>query len=332
MAKRKIRTVKEQREERLRKLRDEEHVKLLRDRLVLVNTPGKLWAALERQRLFVCGYCAQRMALFSPMAITPSEKNPILYYGCIRRCGPSGIQRANFVDKKILVFLYERLHEKFPKAKGNSAEMDKLMEMFIQIEKMNEERGFLLEALPHAGYDRDKRLEELIKIENDIDTMRAEISGLNNKKPYKSPLLAPIFVIESPEELMDLNLLYKRELINCLVRRMRFFNETLVVVVTPLDEEERRIEEKSGGKIQNIHFSTDIRAYKELETIVGEEEKTEQRQPVEKIDLDFIMNPPNETEAEIISAEPVDVDLLKTEPGSEDERKVRKKQKKDDDS
>jgi len=295
-----------------------------------VRTPGRIWTALENQKFFACGYCFQRMALYSTRALTPSEdvKNVLLYYGCSKRCQRSGIHRTPFVDRKLFEFLYNRLREHFPEAKGSTKEMDNLTATFEKLQDMENDRQEILEMLPHAGFNRDELIEEIIQLEEEMDSVRKEISGVDTEDPSASPLLAPVFVFDNGSELMDLNLLYQRELVRALIMRIRFFNETLIVRPLPLNEEERRLEEESFGKAYNINLTLNISPISTDEIMSDDEvEEDKEEKPKEKIDIDFILNPPTETTPEIVRGEKVDLEYIMTEPGSEEEKKLRKKKK-----
>ncbi len=301
-----------------------------RDRLIRVRTTNRPLTILQRQDFFVCGYCGQRMALYSPGFLTGREKDPKLYYGCSHRCEPSSIHRYQFIDNKLLSFIYDRLVGFFPKAKGSRSKMKFLDEGFKTLGGLEEKRGRLLEALSHAAYNRDDVLRELIQTEEEIEKLRAKLSGVSSKHPEKSALFAPIFLAKSADELQSLDLLHRRELVRATIRRIRYFNETLIVRVAPLDDEERRVEEKGGGKIFNIHLAFDPSKL-DLESILesDDEDGDEPDKDVEKphIDLDFIMNDEEESEYAkyIRSTEQLDVELIKTEPGSPEEEAILKK-------
>ncbi len=330
MAKKKIKTLKEQREERIRSFKEysERRIERFRDRLIKVNSPGKVWTILDRQKFFVCGYCSYRMSLYSTRSLIGPEQNPMLFYGCGRRCEPSNIHRVKFLDKKLLQFIFRRLKEKFPEAKGKSDKIDDLLDDFIRLERLEGERQKLMELLPHAGYNRDDIVHALIDIEKEIENVRRANAGLDSDNPAASPLLSPVFAQDDYSGLFDLNLLYLRELTNALVTRIRFFNETLIMKVVPLDDEERRIEEDGGGKIQNIHLSYEIKVFdpsiaKEAE-VVEDDFTGLERPPWERIDPEFIMNSQEDSTQEYEKSNPIDLQLVKTEPGSEEEKNLQK--------
>ncbi len=335
MAKRTIKTLKEQREERIRKFKEmsEQRFERYRDRLIKVNTPGKKWGILDRESFFVCGYCSFRMAVFSTRSLQLKDENPMLFYGCGRRCEPSNIHRVSFLDNKIIDNLYERLHEKFPNSKAKSKDMDKLMASFELIDELEEKRRHLIELLPHAGFNRDNLVKDLVELEKRIEGMREQNSGLKSSDPASSPLLSPVFSAGNPSELYSMNLSYRTELVKALVRRIRFFNETLIVKLSPLDAEELSLDTASGGKVTNIHLAYQFRDIEQSEDIDDDEiadDGRQERPHWERVDLDFIMSEPEETSGFIKSSEKVDVDLLRTEPGSKEERELLKKSKKEE--
>ncbi len=303
-----------------------------RDRLINVRIPGRHWTLLEKQTFFVCGYCSQRMALYSPFSLTGREENPKLFYGCHRRCAPSNIHRYQFIDGKILKFIYNRIKGFYTDFKGDPSLIKPLESNFKEIEKMDERRGFLLELLSHAGFNRDNILRELIDIEEKTEKLRDRLSGIHSKHPEKSELFAPIFLTESFEEMQNYSLSYRRELVMAAIKRIRFFNETLIIRVTPLTEEEKRLDTEGHGKIFNIHLAFDPDRLKIDSIIEGKDDFDEQElSQSQRIDLDFIMseNEPMDEYAEYSrSTSPVDVELLMTEPGSSEEKEVLKKRKK----
>ncbi len=312
----------------------------LRDRLIRVRTPNRLWSILERQNFFVCGYCGQRMALYSPQSLTGREENPMMFYGCGHRCELSGIHRYQFIDNKLITFIYDRFRTIFPNAEGNRKNVQSLVAQFEEIARLDVRRRHLLELLPHAGFNRDDILKEIIDLEKTIKERRDKTAGFDENRPEKSTLFAPIFIAESPAELCTLDLLYLRELVRAAIRRIRFFNETLIVRVTPLTEEELHIDEEGGGKIFNLHLQFDPRSI-EIDSILkmidSDEEQKPEKKPdrpkyaFERTDLDFIMNdeePSDDFSGFSRSADKVDLELLMTEPGSIKEKEILSKREK----
>ncbi|MCK5833685.1 hypothetical protein KAH81_08450 [bacterium] len=316
-----------------------------RDRLIRVRTTNRLWTVLENQNFFTCGYCGHKMALYSPLSLTGREEEPSMFYGCSRRCESSGIHRYQFIDTKLIKFIYERFRGLFPNLKGDSKHVKKLTKKFEEIARHDAKRRHLLELLPHAGFNRDDLLKELINLEETIESMRDNVSGFSKKKPEKSTLFAPIFLAETPGELLTLDLLYLRELVGAAIYRIRFFNETLVLRVTPLTEEEHRFNREGGGKLFNIHLQYDPRSL-DMKTISNDEENEDKSETpakedrkkyaFERVDVDFIMKdeePESDYAGHTRSAEKVDLELLLTEPGSTKEKEIlkqRAKKPKDD--
>ena len=322
-------------------LRDKRHTQF-RDRLIRVRTSNRLWTVLERQNFFVCGYCGQRMALYSPLSLTGREEDPNLFYGCSRRCELSGIHRHQFIDGKLIDFIYKRFREMFPDVKGKKKNVKALTEEFEEIARLDKKRRHKLELLPHAGFNRDDLLKELIELEEIIKERRDKAAGLSDKRPEKSTLFAPIFIAESAEELFNLDLLYLRELVRAAVRRIRFFNETLILRVTPLDDEEHRLDTEGNGKLFNIHLQFDPRSLDIKEIIenpdpdeVQEPAKDEERPKYafERTDLEYIMAE-EEDESDYAGYDradsKVDIELLMTEPGSKKEKEILKKREEEE--
>ncbi len=337
MAKRKIKTLREQREERIRRFKEmsEQRFEKYRDRLIKVRTPGKKWSVLDRENFFVCGYCSFRMAIFSTRSLQVDDKSPLLFYGCGRRCDPSNIHRAEFVDNKLIDHLYERLNKKFPNVETPEGDQDELMRSFSVIDELEIKRRKLMELLPYAGYNRDDLVQELIEVEEEIDEIRKNNSGLESDDPSSSPLLSPVFAAKSVESLYDMNLSYRTELVKALVRRIRFFNETLIVKMKPLDEEEGSLDQAGGGKITNIHLTYHYKSYKPGDETVDEEVDAEEmedkeRPEWERVDPEFIMSEQEVSGGFIRSSEKVDIDLLRTEPGSSEEKEILENIEEDD--
>lgn len=329
MAKKKLKTLREQREERIRKFKEmsEQRFEKYRDRLTKVRTPGKKWSILDGETFFVCGYCSYRMALYSPRSVQVNEEDPMLFYGCGRRCEPSNIHRVEFVDNKLIDHIYERLVEKFPNAEPSERDIDELLRSFSKIDELEEERRKRMELLPHAGYNRDELVQELIEIEEKIDQIRMENSGLETDDPSSSPLLSPVFSSEKPEDLYSMNLSYRTELVKAIVKRIRFFNETLIVKMKPLDKKERSLNKAGGGRITNIHLAYHYKGYKSGDETIDDEDQTEpgetkKRPEWERVDPEFIMAEPEETSRFVKSKEKVDIDLVSTEPGSAEEKEI----------
>jgi len=193
-----------------------------------------------------------------------------------------------------------------------------------------------MELLPHAGYNRDDMVQELIQIEERIDAIREANSGLKSSNPAESRLLSPVFSAKDPSEIYPMNLSYKTELVKALVRRIRFFNETLIVKMNPLDEEEQSLDKAGGGKITNVHLAYHYKGYEEGDENIdddGEEldDERQERPHWERVDIDFIMSEPEGKSEFIKATERLDVDLLSTEPGSREEKEILKKLEKDTD-
>ncbi len=331
MAKRKIKSLREQREERIRKFKEmsEQRFEKYRDRLLKVNTPGKKWGILDRENFFVCGYCSFRMSVFSTRSLQVNEETPMLFYGCGKRCEPSNIHRVSFVDDKLIDHVYDRLNEKFPNAKPVVKDMGELMASFTEIDELEEKRRHLMELLPHAGYNRDDMVQELIEIEERMETIRDENSGLKSTNPAESRLLSPVFSAKDPSEIYPMNLSYKTELVKTLVRRIRFFNETIIVKMNPLDEEEASLDKAGGGKITNIHLAYHYRGYQDGDAETDEDTEAvddgrQERPRWERVDIDFIMSEPEEKSDFIKATEKLDIDLVRTEPGSKEEKEILK--------
>jgi len=330
--KKKIKTMKEIREERIRKYKEkyESRYESFRDRLITVRTPGKYWSLLGHRTFFTCGYCGQNILLYSKSAVFRSTENPTLFYGCRKRCNPSRVQRINFLDKKILEFIFKRLKKLFPNLKSENAHIDQLDKVFEKLDSLEKERSRILELLPSAGYNRDELMDRITTVEDEIVYLRGDISGINSENPQESPLLAPIFSIDDPAELEEFSLLYRRELVNSLIMRIRYFNEYLLVRPTPMTNEERRIESEGMGLIENIHLAFDLRNFNELMKDYKNEDQEEEDEEEEQetIDIDFIMSDPDGDDLlNYGKSEPIDVDLIKTEPGSRDEKEILRKKK-----
>jgi len=331
MAKRKLKTLREQREERIRQFKEisDNKIERFRDRLIKVRTIGKKWSILDGEKFFVCGYCSFRMALYSTQSLHVDYKDPKLFYGCSKRCEQSNIHRASFVDDKIMDFIYERLHEKFPGTKGGKQEMEKLAEAFHNLEELENKRRKMVELLPHAGFDRDDLLKNLVEVEKEIDTLRKRNAGLDSENPGASPLLSAIFSFDKPEELHDLNVHFRTEIVKALMSRIRFFNETLIVKVVPLDEEELKFDEEGGGKIMNIHLARYYQPYRDEDQTEQEEieEKVPERNSWERVDPEFIMSEEEVDSGFIKASEKIDLKFIMTEPGSpEEEEHIKEKE------
>jgi hypothetical protein len=228
-------------------------------------------------------------------------------------------------------FIYKRLREMFPDATGSEADEKELNKIFGEFSFLELERKRILELLPHAGFDREKLMVDIIAVEDRMRWIREDVADLGGEHPETSKLLSPVLLLNNIDDINELNLLYKRELAKSLFERIRFFNETLILRIAPLDDDERRLEKEGIGKTQNIHLSYDARRFTEEDGIEPEVMEEEIQKASEKLDLDFILSEEDQREHYVKSA-PIDLELIRTEPGSDEDIKLRRKKKERPDS
>jgi len=156
----------------------------------------------------------------------------------------STVHRAEFIDRLLLQLIQKHITKNLPKPKSGG-HYKKMLKEFKELEKLQSERLSLLTKLHYASYKRDEVLEELRTIGDKINEYQNKISSLFSTKTESNPLIYPLFKTP-PYEINTLDLTYRRELVKTLVRRIRFFNEFLIVRLNPITEEDKRKSDEMG--------------------------------------------------------------------------------------
>ncbi len=237
-------TARQRLQEQMRKQQEAEKGQYFKKRLVRVRIQTHPFSVLHALNIFYCGYCGKPVALFSSRSFRVGERLPPLYYTCRDKCPRSTAHRADFIDRLLLQLIQKRITENFPKPKSGE-HYEQMLEKFKQLEELQSDRLSLLTKLHYASYKRDKILEELRDIDDRIKNFKDEIKSLFNAKADNNPLIYPLFETP-PSEINTLDLTYRRELVKTFVRRLRFFNEFLIVRLNPITEEDERKSDEMG--------------------------------------------------------------------------------------
>ncbi len=248
-------TARERMAEELRKQREAETGQAFKKRLVRVRIKTAPFSVLHGLGIFYCGYCGKPMELYSSRPFSPGDARiPPLYYACRDRCPRSIPQRAEFVDKLVLQLIQKRITENFPEPK-QQGDYEGLLEKFREIQKLQSTRLDLLTKMHYASYKRDQILAQIDEVKRKIAEIKAEIEKLFSAPAEENPLLYPLFKVK-PEEINTLDLEYRRELVKLFIRRIRYFNEYLIVRMLPLTEEDRRKSDEMGRVFHiNMRYS-----------------------------------------------------------------------------
>lgn len=165
---------------------------------------------------------------------------PPIYYGCLDRCQPSGVQRTAYIDKLLIELIRQRIVSVFqkPKFSGNP---DEVFEKFKEIEALQERRLHLLDKFHYASYKRDIVIAELNEVESKLRELEKALENYFISHPDDNPILSTIF--ETPaEKLGEFEISFRRMLVKTIVWRLRYFADFIVVSFQPLtpDELEQR--------------------------------------------------------------------------------------------
>ncbi len=217
---------------------------LFKKRLIRVKIQTKPFSVFHGMGVFYCGYCGKPMALFSSRSFQPEERIPPLYYSCCDKCTRSEAHRTIFVDKLVLQLIQKRLTESLdtPKSEGD---YKNLLETFKEIEELQSLKTGLLTKMHYASYKRENVLLELRQVQEQIDTKQKKVHELFILTSDENPLIYKMFTTQ-PDEIGELNLLYRRELVQLLITRIRFFNEFLILRMLPITDEDKQKSDEYG--------------------------------------------------------------------------------------
>ena len=244
-------TFRERMLEERRKVDEAERSQRFRQRLIRVSITTAHFSVLHGMPIFYCGYCGKPVALFSTHIIQTVQKIPTLFYACSQKCASSGFQRADFIDRLLMQLIQNRVVSTFPAPTGGSG-YEGLLEKFKILDSLKLDKLQLLNSLHYLSYKRDIALEEIRLLKEKIDGLTDEIKSLFSADPQENPLMYPLFNTP-PEQLSDLDLGYRRELVNTTVLRIRFFNEFLIVRMVPFADESVSSSDE-WGRVYNINL------------------------------------------------------------------------------
>ncbi len=240
------------------KAREAETEMSFKKRLVRVTIRTKPFSLLHGMMISYCGYCGKPMDIFSGRPLILGERLPPLYYACRDKCQSSSFQRTDFVDRLLMQLIQTKIKQNF-KMPQKSGDIGELLQKFRYIEDLLSRRLDLLGKMHYASYKRDIVLAEIRELDDEIRIKQSEIKDLFSAELDENPLVYPLFATP-PEQLNDLDLVYRRELVRTIVNRLRFFNEYILVRMIPFSEEEKRMSD-SMGTISNIHLRVTERKY-----------------------------------------------------------------------
>ncbi len=243
MAKKRM-TLRERLEEERRKLEEAQRGQKFKQRLVKVRIITRPFSLLHGMNIFYCGYCGKRVWLFSARPFRPDERIPPLYYTCEERCQRASFHRASFIDKLVMQLIQRRIRESFPEPSSGEG-YEELLEKFSEIDRLKSERLELLNKLHYASYKRGQVLEQISSLDEKVKEIESQIEKYFGSGFNENPLLYPLFTTP-PDNLNELDLAYRRKLVQLLVRRIRFFNEFLIVRMNPLTDEDRAKSDEMG--------------------------------------------------------------------------------------
>ena len=236
-------------------------ISTLKKRLIRVRIQTRPYSIFHGLGIYFCGYCGKPMDLYTPRAFTEGERIPTLYYACRDKCKHSVPHRTDFVDRIVMQLVQKRVKENLKKPRKTKG-YEEILEKFRLIDELQSERMRLLTKMHYASYNRDAVLAEIREVEEKIEKMKDEVASHFGEDFSGSPLLYPLFETP-PEELMDLDFMYLREIARIFVYRIRSFNEFLLLRVRPLNPDEMA-KDDGMGKIVHINLRSQKR-YKTVE-------------------------------------------------------------------
>ncbi len=202
----------------------------------------------------VCGFCGQKVAIFSPSL--PNVNQPVerIFYGCGARCGKIPFYRVDFVDTKIMIALDKKIKGSFlAPTKISRRKVNKIIAQFQRLEELQKKHRELSSRLPTAGANLAGLIAEIEAVEKEIEDTRRLVTLERTENLTESPLILPFWAKSNGEEIMKLPLTYRREIFWSLITRVRFFS-TYLIARTPyfsvsgeISDTEKFGEELTGG-------------------------------------------------------------------------------------
>ncbi len=205
-----------------------------------------------------CGFCGKKIAVFAHSLPNKNEPPKQIFYGCGERCGQIPFYRVDFIDKKVLTTLKEKITTIFPPpSRLSSRKMKKVISAFEQLEHLKKKRSELSSQLPQAGANIKQLIEDIEEVDKKIEDTK-QLYTAENPNPSDSPLFYPFWATDEEEQIMGLPLAYKREIFWSLITRVRLFT-TYLILRTPYF---RAVEEPEEREITSSTFAVNLSAHK----------------------------------------------------------------------
>lgn len=220
-----------------------------KDRLILLHRGMLPWSLLEGLNIINCGYCGKPVRVFASKSFSTRKvpRNVTLYYMCMNRCENTTMHRTSFIDRKIMALIKKRMDALniTPRIDDPLLEM---LPIFEQRTALLTERRSLLASLPIAGDRSPETINEIDKVESEVDAIDSDIKSFYGKPLEENPLIA-IMHYHSPDELSELDIELSRALVRFFVIRIRYFNEFLLVRFRVLTEQEDKVTKGFGPQL-----------------------------------------------------------------------------------
>jgi hypothetical protein len=224
----------------------------VKGRLFTLPSSPVPWALLDKLQIGRCSYCGKPIKVFSNIAYNEGDKRkPPLFYSCSAGCEKSGIQRAGFIDRKLIEFVKNRLSEKVGEFKWGLDESTLMME-FEQLTELAKMRKNMLTEMAYGGRDHDKLLKQIVNIENTYENQKNKLDTFDHLPLDENPLIG-LMIEKEIDYIMGLDVNYLQKILSFTVINIRFFDDFLLLRSEPLDEREYEITDGFGPQ-NSIHL------------------------------------------------------------------------------
>lgn len=194
----------------------------------------------------VCGFCGQRIVIYSLSVVGDDETPQNIFYGCRANCGKLQFYRVGFVDKKIFLFIVEKLRKLFPPPKNaDQSEILRILKGYSTLSELQEKHRELITQLRRAIYQTESILEKLKKVEENIEKVKSQLSPDLSSEPSQDPFFSLLWTV-AMDKLQNLPLPYRREVYRSFVRRTRFYDTYLILRSTNLIQSSSESEKDMG--------------------------------------------------------------------------------------
>ncbi len=219
--------------------------KPIKGNLFLLPRSPVPWGMLSDKNHIKCGYCGKDIRAFSNRVFVPGD-NRLLpkWYSCYGACDESTRQRVQFLDKKIVKWMKDRIVEKVGECHP-TFDTHVVMKEFARLTEIALKRRELQHQLHITGYKTEDVVAELVKVEKEYETQQIQLDAFDPLPFQENPLIA--IMLETPlEEIEQMDINYLRKMFDFMVHAVRIFKEYMLIRAVPITEREYKITEGFG--------------------------------------------------------------------------------------